>query len=211
MNLVIMSDIHGNLPALQEVINANHDTDGYICLGDVVNYGPWSNECVDVISSLPNCIYIRGNHEEYFIDGSYPGDNEVAKTFFEFCYPSFNNVEKIRNLRESYTLNGFTFSHTIQNQYVYPDSEIVLDNNYVVGHSHHQFIIDQPPYRLYNPGSVGQNRKHINVINYLTLDTETMTFTPHAITYDADSVINKMRELNYPQLCIDYYNNKERL
>ena len=210
MKLAIFSDVHGNLPALQKMLDDAGNVDGYICLGDVVNYGPWSEECVDLILSLPDHTYIEGNHEEYFQTGNYPGDNIVAKTFFEFCYPTFTAQAKITGLPKSYELGGFHFSHTIFNQYVYPDSILTLDNNYVVGHSHHQFTIEQPPYVLYNPGSVGQNRKYINVINYLTLETDGMIFTPHAITYDESLIINEMRARNYPQLCIDYYDNKER-
>lgn len=211
MRVLVFSDVHGNLPALETMLHSTAgNVDKYISLGDNVNYGPWSNECVDLITSLENCIYIQGNHEEYFINGSYPGENVIAKTFFEFCYPSFSRQEKIRHLPECYTYEGFTFAHTVFNQYVYPDSQITLDNNYVVGHSHHQFIIEQPPYILYNPGSVGQNRKEINVINFLIFDTEKREFEPHAITYDVDAVIGEMRARNYPQICIDYYDNKER-
>ncbi|MDB5162026.1 MAG: hypothetical protein JWM52_534 [Candidatus Saccharibacteria bacterium] len=211
MKYLIFSDVHGNLPALNEMLNHAHGVDGYICLGDAVNYGPWSNECVELINSLENCVYIKGNHEEYFTAGVYPGDNVVAKTFFDFCYPKFNQQELIKDLPMSYTLNGYEFSHTIFDQYVYPDSDIVLDSNYVVGHSHHQFKISQPPLSLYNPGSVGQNRKHINIINYMILDTDKMEFINYSLPYDVDEVIDEMKRLDYPQICIDYYNNKPRL
>lgn len=210
MKLVIFSDVHGNLPALKTMLEHAGNVDGYICLGDVVNYGPWSEECVSLIKKLPNCIYIEGNHEEYFLTGIYPGENVIAKTFFEFCYPKFTAQDLIIGLPKSYELGSFVFSHTISNQYIYPDSVIRLDKNYVVGHSHHQFKIDQPPYILYNPGSVGQNRKYINVIDYMYLDTESMEFTPKSLRYDETILINEMRARNYPQLCIDYYDNKER-
>jgi predicted phosphodiesterase len=193
------------------MLDRTNNIDGYICLGDVVNYGPWSNECVELISSLENCIYIKGNHEEYFINGTYPGDNVIAKTFFDFCYPKFNCQDLIKDLPLSHTVGRYTFSHTIFNQYIYPDSDIVLDNNYVVGHSHHQFKISQPPFNLYNPGSVGQNRKYINIINYMVFNSDTEEFTTYALPYDVEIVINEMRRINYPQICIDYYNNKSRL
>ena len=211
MKFIIFSDVHGNLPALEAMLKDAGPVDGHICLGDSVNYGPWSEDCVSLIKSLRNAVYIEGNHEEYFQTGVYPGENEVAKTFFDFCYPRFTAQNDIQNLPKTYELGGFQFSHTILDRYIYPDSIIRLDGNYVVGHSHHQFKIEQPPYVLYNPGSVGQNRKYINVINYMTLNSETMEFTPHALTYDENTIIDDMRARKYPQLCIDYYNNKERL
>lgn len=211
MHLTIFSDVHGNLPALRAMLKHTKATDGYICLGDVVGYGPWSNECVDIVRALPNIIYIQGNHEKCFATGYYDGNNEIAKAFFDFCYPFFNRKNEIKNLKKSYNINGFSFRHALFNKNIYPDSIIKLDNNYVIGHSHYQFEIDQVPFKLYNVGSVGQNRKYINIINYMVLDTDTSQFTQFAIKYNENIIINKMRKNGYPQICIDYYNNKQRL
>ena len=53
MMLAIISDIHGNLPALEKALNLikKVKVDNYLFLGDVVGYGPWSNECVELIST----------------------------------------------------------------------------------------------------------------------------------------------------------------
>lgn len=211
MKLLVFSDVHGNLPALETMLKKAGKVDGYISLGDVVNYGPWSNECVDLIATLPNAVLLQGNHERYFLSGNYDCTNKIAQAFFKFCYPSFKRQDKIKTYRPTYKLNGFTFTHTIKDeQYVYPDSSIVLDKNYVIGHSHHQFEISQPPFILYNPGSVGQNRKHINVINYMTLETDGMKFSKHAAAYNVDTVIDEMQRLGYPAICIKYYKQKQR-
>jgi len=81
LKYAFLSDIHGNLPALEIVIEKSDDVDGYYILGDVVNYGPWSNECVQLINSLPNCTRILGNHEEYFINNKCNVNNNLVKTF----------------------------------------------------------------------------------------------------------------------------------
>ena len=49
--IAILSDIHGNLHALKEVINDlnSHDIDSIVLLGDLIDYGMQSNECVDLI------------------------------------------------------------------------------------------------------------------------------------------------------------------
>ncbi|PWB88064.1 metallophosphoesterase family protein [Methanobrevibacter thaueri] len=66
--IAILSDIHGNLHALKEVINDlnSHDIDSIVLLGDLIDYGMQSNECVDLIrkefSSRVICN-IWGNHE----------------------------------------------------------------------------------------------------------------------------------------------------
>jgi len=46
MKVLIVSDIHGNWPALQAVLRAEPDADEILCLGDLVNYGPQPVECV---------------------------------------------------------------------------------------------------------------------------------------------------------------------
>lgn len=211
MKLMIFSDVHGNLPAFEVALKHAGAVDGYICLGDTVDYGPWSNECVDLVLSLPNIIYLEGNHEQDFLKGSHTGDNLVANTFFDFCRPRFDRMHSISSLKETYELNNIFFRHTILNKYIYPDSILELDNNYVIGHSHHQFKLENNGYFLYNSGSIGQNRQYINVINYMVYDTVKNSFNLQSITYDVNVVIQKMRDEKYPKLCIDYYENKERL
>ena len=62
-----ISDIHGNLPALEKFVSKiNEREDIIFMLGDLVNYGPWSNECIELLDTLSNVKYIMGNHEKYF-------------------------------------------------------------------------------------------------------------------------------------------------
>lgn len=208
MRLVVFSDVHGNLPALNKMLEDAGKADGYICLGDVVNYGPWQNECVSLVTSLPNLVYVAGNHEQDFVKGSYSGTNDVARQFFDFCYNNFTELSILRELPEIYKLNGYTFRHTILNQNIYPDSAVVLDGNYVIGHSHHQFWLEQLPFRLYNSGSVGQNRKYLNVINYIVLETNGMKFELRAVKYNPQTVMDEMRKRGYPKPCLSYYEGK---
>ena len=210
MRYMVFSDVHGNLPALDFALEDAGQVDGYICLGDVVDYGPWSNECIDRVLALPNLVYVEGNHEADFLKGSHTGDNAVANAFFDVCRQRFGRFEQIKNLPETYKLNNFTFRHTILGKNIYPDTQLTLDHNYVVGHSHHQFWLEQPPFRLYNPGSVVQNRKYLNVINYALLETSGMQFELRALKYNPGVVIDEMKRQGYPGICLDYYTSKAR-
>ena len=67
MRVGVISDIHGNLPALEVVADRIRHMDQVICLGDVVNYGPWSNECLELLQTLPGMILLEGNHERLFL------------------------------------------------------------------------------------------------------------------------------------------------
>lgn len=62
MRYLVISDIHGNYPALQTVLADAPPWDVLLCLGDIVGYGPNPNECVDRLRQFEH-IAIAGNHD----------------------------------------------------------------------------------------------------------------------------------------------------
>ena len=146
--------------------------DGYICLGDLVNYATWSNECVELALSLPNTTLIMGNHEEAFVKGFYPGVNPLVQDFFKITFPNFKEKRSIETFVSEAKLEVSICTHTINNSYIFQNTKVILDNNYIIGHSHHQFEYLNNNFTLYNSGSVVQNRKFINGINYLIYDSD---------------------------------------
>ncbi len=63
MRALIISDIHGNLDALNSVLeDAKNKYDILISLGDLVGYGPCPNECVDIVADRA-AICLAGNHD----------------------------------------------------------------------------------------------------------------------------------------------------
>jgi predicted phosphodiesterase len=60
----VISDIHGNLPALEAVLAdlEGEAPDEIWCLGDLVGYGPRPNECTDSVASRADLCLI-GNHD----------------------------------------------------------------------------------------------------------------------------------------------------
>src|SRR3989338_4773652 len=65
MRYGILSDIHGNLEALQAVLKAlsGDGIDRYLCLGDVVGYGADPKACIKLVKTLEPEVMIAGNHE----------------------------------------------------------------------------------------------------------------------------------------------------
>jgi len=63
MRILVLSDIHANLPAFDAVLADAGTVDAVWCLGDVVGYGPDPNECIARIRDLPNLICLLGNHD----------------------------------------------------------------------------------------------------------------------------------------------------
>ena len=70
MRLAFFSDIHGNLPALEAIINdiKNEDIDYTVFMGDAIGLGPKPFECLKLL--LDSNIYFNyGNHEQYALEG----------------------------------------------------------------------------------------------------------------------------------------------
>jgi predicted phosphodiesterase len=61
----IIADIHANLPAFEVVLarlKEQDASDRLWCLGDVVGYGPYPNECLDLLRTYAH-ICVPGNHD----------------------------------------------------------------------------------------------------------------------------------------------------
>ena len=63
MRYLVISDIHANLVAFEAVLaDAQDSYDKIWCLGDVVGYGPYPNECVERLQEFDH-LCIAGNHD----------------------------------------------------------------------------------------------------------------------------------------------------
>lgn len=211
MRVLVFSDIHGNLPAFEAILKEETNIDQYINLGDVVNYGPWSNECVELISELKYCINIRGNHEEYFINKYCDVKNQLVLDFYTQCIEGFKHTDIIKTYEEAKIFDGYKLIHTLGvKDYIFQDTVVDLKENILLGHSHQQFINKFNGYTILNPGSVGQNRKFINVSNYVIWDRRNGKFELKNLKFDLNILITEMKSKNYPEECIRYYENKNK-
>jgi predicted phosphodiesterase len=62
MRIAVLSDVHGNLPALEAVLKALKPYDAVWQLGDIVGYGPQPNEVVERLAA-EKAVGVRGNHD----------------------------------------------------------------------------------------------------------------------------------------------------
>ena len=67
MKIAVLSDIHGNLPALCKVLEdaEKRGVDEFIIAGDYCLSGAWPDECIKTLMEIPNKVMIRGNEEGY--------------------------------------------------------------------------------------------------------------------------------------------------
>ena len=67
----IITDIHSNLASLKralKIIDEKEHIDQIICLGDCFALGPEPEATLEKLKEIPNCIFIRGNHDRYLIE-----------------------------------------------------------------------------------------------------------------------------------------------
>jgi len=63
MRVLVISDIHANMTALEAVLADAGAVDEVWCLGDLIGYGPDPNEVVNCLRALPNLTCLMGNHD----------------------------------------------------------------------------------------------------------------------------------------------------
>ena len=167
--LGLLYDIHGNLPALEEVL-ADAERAGverWLLGGDYGAPSPWPLETLERLRKLENATWIRGNGERWLREP--PLDRpEVMRSYERFLggLPE-QEIEWLYSLPEQAELDGVLYVHgsplsDVESFAPQPqDGEArlldgVRDRVVVFGHSHQQFQRPGPEgATLVNPGSVG--------------------------------------------------------
>jgi diadenosine tetraphosphatase ApaH/serine/threonine PP2A family protein phosphatase len=167
--LGILYDIHGNLPALDSVLEETSglEIDRWLLGGDYGTPSPWPDETLVRLKELPNATWIRGNGERWLRDP--PEDRpEVMEVYdlFTGSYPE-ELVDWLYSLPPEAELDGILYVHgsplsDVESFHAEPneDDEKLLNGvrgrTVVFGHSHLQFRRPGPDdTELVNPGSVG--------------------------------------------------------
>lgn len=114
MRILVISDIHANLTALEAVLADAGTPDATWCLGDVVGYGPDPNECITRLLQLPNFTCIKGNH-----DAAALGEIPIET----FNYDARRSIEWIQ---ETLTPRSLAFLTSLQERVVILDANVTL-------------------------------------------------------------------------------------
>jgi predicted phosphodiesterase len=65
VRIALLSDVHGNIDALEAVLEDAGGPDAFWVLGDLVAHGPRPVECVRRVRELPGLVAVRGNTDRY--------------------------------------------------------------------------------------------------------------------------------------------------
>jgi predicted phosphodiesterase len=167
--LGLLFDIHGNIPAIERVIEQADDEgiNRWLLGGDYGTPSPWPLETLDRLKQLPNATWIRGNGERWLREP--PLDRpEVMESYAIFSgHLPEEVVDWLYALPPQAELDGVLYVHGSPLSDVEsfapqpePDEERLLagmhDRQVVFGHSHQQFRRPGPDgTELLNPGSAG--------------------------------------------------------
>ncbi|NGO38383.1 metallophosphoesterase family protein [Limisphaera ngatamarikiensis] len=115
MKFAILADIHGNLEALQAVLEdaRKQGCTHYACIGDVVGYGANPKECLDIIRSM-GMPCVKGNHDEYCsIEEDAEGFNPLAAEAVMWTRQQLSEEDRqwLRDLRYVRMVTNFTIVH----------------------------------------------------------------------------------------------------
>jgi diadenosine tetraphosphatase ApaH/serine/threonine PP2A family protein phosphatase len=134
MRILVLSDVHANLPALEAVLTAAAPFDAVWCLGDLVGYGPDVNDVVDKIRSLPNLVCVMGNHDAAVIGQiELAAFNREARASIMWTQSviSPQNLEFLKSLPERQVIENATLVHGSPRSPIWEyllDSQNALEN-----------------------------------------------------------------------------------
>lgn len=155
MRTFIVGDIHGHNKALEQVlskVNFNFEEDTLIQLGDVVDRGPDSFECVETLLKCKNLIAIKGNHDAAWWEGIKTGrtgilDNqggrETTLSYIKNCNPKKEYIQKMSGTYTTLELSDLPESHIkfFDNQLFY---YIDKDNNcFIHGGFNRHYLLEE--------------------------------------------------------------------
>jgi putative phosphoesterase len=176
MKLLILSDIHGNWPALEAVIRAEPDHDSVAFCGDVVDYGPHPVESLRWVAEHAE-HRVRGNHDNalgFDVDCRCMGSFREYSVATRSWHASLLGDAERRFLRKLPTISWFEWSgRHFRMAHATPQGDLfeyLTEDKWgervrglgcdvvVLGHTHVQGMQKFGDMTVVNPGSVGMAR-----------------------------------------------------
>ena len=208
MELALLYDVHGNLPALQAVVeDARKDTDVFLLGGDYALFGPFACETVDALRALPNAIWIRGNVDRWCADPDSAPEDEMLRGAIADCRGALDQavVDQLGALPEQAVIAATRYCHasplsdlrSFLPEESDEDEEVLAgatERRVVFGHTHIQFRRTRPDgIELLNPGSVGMPMDGDTRAAY-ALVNEDGSVELRRVGYDLDTSIEGLRD-----------------
>ena len=152
MKLLVLSDVHANLPALQQLESHAKQADRIICLGDIVGYNAFPNECIEWLQDHEaECV--RGNHDQAALDAKAQWFHDAAAQAIIWTRKELSPKSRqflkdlpleIRIEEQGVTLLAVHGSpRDPLHEYVFPDDPVQVPDGVdmlALGHTHLPFV-----------------------------------------------------------------------
>jgi predicted phosphodiesterase len=211
MIIAVLSDIHGNVYSLEKALKIieTFKPDKYLFLGDMAGYYYYQNESIQLLNTLNNLISIKGNHDEYFMNGLENPDiikkldakygksysmliNSITQNSMNF----FNNLLDCE--RNEYFEAYHASPNDYTNEYIYPNTPISLKTSVpfvFLGHTHYPMYKKINDTIILNPGSIGQPRD-FNEGSFSIVDLKDKKIETIRYQYDTSKLEKRIISLN---------------
>ncbi|MHC1681868.1 MAG: metallophosphoesterase [Clostridiaceae bacterium] len=225
MKIGVITDIHNNVVALEAMLSVfeKKGCNEILCCGDIIGIGPYPEETVQRIMSLPNIKCVLGNHEKYLIEGLKPpypdevSEGEAKHHLWEHGMLSDNSKEFIHGLpykleivREGFKILMLHYSMNDYHDYVnYIEDPSLNDCNkvfsqydadiIVYGHNHMNSFVQGNGKVYINCGSLGCPHRFSGEAKggIITIDDGKAEFEMVIAKYDINNVIRKIDSIQY--------------
>lgn len=211
----VISDIHGNNPALTAVLHEleTKDVSYIVCLGDILGIGGFPSEVIAAVQE--SCKHsVRGNHDVYPFQGTPESTVEQIEkeVFFKeatdeqqswlYRLPSLLRIESESVvLAHSKPEDGSASGVESGNSGVLPKEFTSIGSEVnarvvLLGHTHRAHAVDLRDFGhetlVVNPGSVGD--VYQDTADYAIVDTESLAYELCSVPYDKTPVKQRIHE-----------------
>ena len=213
MKLGVITDIHGNIAALDAMLAefSRRRVDEILCLGDMIGIGPFPAEAVKRIMGLKNlrgCV--RGNHEGYLLDGlpESMGGEERAFHLWEHARIGSSERAFLAALPSSlsfsldgvhvwaghYPMPGLAASHA-EAAAACPDAQVCL-----YGHDHSRGVTVSDGRICADFGALGcpSKLRDIARAGIVHIENGAARAEPIDVRYDVSATLRAINDFNYP-------------
>ena len=205
--LAVLYDVHGNLPALEAVIDDARaaGADEWLLGGDYAVFGAFQAETVARLRELAPATWIRGNVDRWA--GGDPPDDDTLRAAVADCRATLGDAlaDELGALPFEVELAGTRFVHAspVSDMRSFgpepgdEDDELVAgttQQRLVFGHTHVQFRRAHGELELVNPGSVGVPLDGDPRSAYALLDPDSGALELRRVEYDTQRTIAALRE-----------------
>lgn len=215
--IAFISDIHSNIPALEETIIdiKKRGIEDIYCLGDIIGYHSFPNQVIKVLKD-EGVISIKGNHDLAITEENFNRENESHFVlWWNYDNLTSENIEYLKQLPESLEINVEDITIKIVHgspesieEYIREGSkeidkyfELMTTDVLICGHTHLPYIHEKDGKFLLNTGSVGKPKIGKPLSSYILLNVDGKNISPEIIrlSYDTDTMIKHLKENGFPE------------